>query len=103
MNDVLRARETLERRAIEKIAGQALDALALQLLLETNFEKRATRFAGAARFAMRASVGPILPPTPRMIRSPSARARSASSSRVGRVMNSSRSSTPAKPRIRPIL
>jgi hypothetical protein len=31
---VLRTRETLERRAVEKIARNALDALALQLLLE---------------------------------------------------------------------
>ena len=30
-----------------------------------------TRLSGAARFASRASVGPILPPTPRMMMSPS--------------------------------
>src|SRR5918992_6377675 len=65
-------------------------------------EKRATpmtRLAGAARFAMRASVGPILPPTPSTMISPSARARSASSSGVGRVMNSSSAATSAKPLI----
>ena len=45
-------------------------------------EKRATpitRRSGAARRASRASVGPILPPTPRMIRSPGTCARSAAS------------------------
>src|SRR5688500_15999433 len=68
----------------------------------TFWVKRATpitRLAGAARFAIRASVGPILPPTPRMRMSPSARARSASSSLVGRVMASSSAATSAKPLI----
>src|SRR5919108_2441357 len=58
-----------------------------------------TRLPGAARFAMRASVGPILPPTPSTMMSPSARARSAWSSLVGRDMNSSSSATSAKTRM----
>src|SRR5687767_4775748 len=62
-----------------------------------NLATPTTRFRGAARLAMRASVGPILPPTPSTMMSPSARARSDSSSLVGRVMNSSSSATSAKP------
>ena len=36
-----------------------------------------TRLSGAARLASRASVGPILPPTPRMMRSPASAPKSA--------------------------
>ncbi|MDT4809012.1 hypothetical protein FQZ97_418840 [compost metagenome] len=42
-----------------------------------------TRRPGMAFFARRASVGPILPPTPRIIRSPSRRAMSRTRSREG--------------------
>ena len=52
-----------------------------------------TRLAGAARLAMRASVGPILPPTPSTMVSPGVFAeRSAISASDGVVMNSSRAS-----------
>jgi hypothetical protein len=62
-------------------------------------EKRATpitRRSGSARLAMRASVGPILPPTPRIRMSPGARARSAASAGDGRVMISSSAATSVK-------
>src|SRR6476619_7025023 len=55
-----------------------------------------TRRDGDARLARRASVGPILPATPRMKRSPSTVARSSTRARVGRVRKSSRASTDAK-------
>ena len=45
-----------------------------------------TRLPGAARLAMRASVGPILPPTPMTMMSPSTRARSATRPGVGSLM-----------------
>src|SRR5438034_634083 len=60
-------------------------------------EKRATPITRLpARRASRASVGPILPPTPSTMMSPSTRARSRVSSALGRVMNSSSASTLAK-------
>ena len=62
-------------------------------------EKRATpttRLSGAARLAMRASVGPILPATPRTRMSPGTLARSATSSGVGSLKQSSSSATVAK-------
>ena len=55
-----------------------------------------TRLPGAARLASRASVGPILPPTPRMMRSPSILPSSATSSGDGAVITSSRCSTSRK-------
>src|SRR6185295_8123314 len=55
-----------------------------------------TRLPGAARLASRASVGPILPPTPRMMRSPSSSASWATSSGDGPVMTSSRCATSRK-------
>ena len=55
-----------------------------------------TRRDGDARLARRASVGPILPATPRMRRSPSTVARSSTRARVGRVRKSSSASTDAK-------
>ena len=61
-------------------------------------EKRATpitRRSGAARLAMRASVGPILPPTPSTMMSPGARSRSATSAVEGRLITSSSSWTSA--------
>ena len=64
-------------------------------------EKRATpmtRLDGAARLAKRASVGPILPPTPSTMMSPSTLARSATSAGVGSLMKSSSASTSAKRR-----
>src|ERR1051326_5165286 len=48
-----------------------------------------TRFSGAARRAIQASVGPILPPAPSTRMSPSSRARSATSASLGRASNSS--------------
>src|SRR5690606_18836110 len=62
--------------------------------------KRATpmmRFPGAAARARRASVGPILPPTPRMMMSPSTRAISAMRAALGRERKSSSWSVSAKP------
>ena len=55
-----------------------------------------TRLVGAARLAIRASVGPILPPTPRTRISPGVPARSATSSADGAVMKSSTASTLSK-------
>src|SRR5450759_3236742 len=54
-----------------------------------------TRLPGAARLARRASVGPILPPTPRMRISPASRFSSAPSSGEGVVMTSSSWATSA--------
>ena len=79
-----------QRRAVEQVAGDALDAVALERgLAQPGSLKRATpitRLPGAARLAMRASVGPILPPTPSTMMSPSTRARSATSPGVGSLM-----------------
>ncbi len=61
--------------------------------------KRATPItsrSGTARFARRASVGPILPPTPSSRMSPGARSRSATSAADGVVITSSRCSTDSK-------
>ena len=55
-----------------------------------------TRLPGAARLASRASVGPILPPTPRMMRSPASLASSAIRAGDGVVITSSRCSTSRK-------
>src|SRR5262249_22634662 len=58
--------------------------------------KRATpmiRRSGRAAFASPASVGPILPPTPRTMISPSTRARSSTKAWLGRHNSSSRAST----------
>src|SRR5206468_4043579 len=55
-----------------------------------------TRRAGFARLARRARVGPILPATPRISRSPSTVASVSTRARLGRVRNSSSSSTEAK-------
>ena len=55
-----------------------------------------TRRAGVARFARRASVGPILPATPRIIRSPSTVASSSTSAWLGSVRKSSSASLDAK-------
>ena len=55
-----------------------------------------TRLAGAARLARRASVGPILPPTPSTMMSPGVLARSAISASDGVVMKSSTASTLSK-------
>src|SRR3984893_10250565 len=52
-----------------------------------------TRFPGAARRAIQASVGPILPPAPSTRISPSSRARSATSASLGRASNSSSAAT----------
>src|ERR1051326_2806714 len=52
-----------------------------------------TRFSGAARRAIQASVGPILPPAPSTRMSPSSRARSATSASLGRASNSSSAAT----------
>src|SRR6185437_11765630 len=52
--------------------------------------------SGAALYASRASVGPILPPTPSTRISPSMAAKSAASALPGSVRNTSRSSGPAK-------
>src|SRR5712691_8464425 len=54
-----------------------------------------TRFSGAARRAIQASVGPILPPAPRTKISPSSRARSAMTPSLGRANNSSSAATSA--------
>ena len=67
-------RQALERRAVEQVAGDALDALRLELRAQRRVgEARHADHAppGAARLAMRASVGPILPPTPSTRMSPS--------------------------------
>src|SRR5436190_6959326 len=61
--------------------------------------KRATptmRLLGAARLASRARLGPIFPPTPRMMRSPSSLRSSSATSAPGVVMTSSRCSTSRK-------
>ena len=55
-----------------------------------------TRRAGVARLARRASVGPILPATPRIIRSPSTLASSSTSAWLGSVRKSSSASLDAK-------
>ena len=55
-----------------------------------------TRRPGIAFFARRASVGPILPATPRIIRSPSTFAMSARSAGLGTARNDSSASTEAK-------
>ena len=55
-----------------------------------------TRLPGAARLASRASVGPILPPTPRMMRSPGTCSNSAVRAADGSVITSSRCSTSRK-------
>ena len=55
-----------------------------------------TRFCGAARLASRASVGPILPPTPRIMRSPVSAPNSAVSAGDGVVITSSRCATSRK-------
>ncbi len=55
-----------------------------------------TRLLGAARLASRASVGPILPPTPRMMRSPASAPNSAVSAADGVVITSSRCATSRK-------
>ncbi len=55
-----------------------------------------TRFAGAARRASRARVGPILPPTPSTRMPPESRSSSATSPGVGVVMTSSRCATSVK-------
>ena len=55
-----------------------------------------TRFCGAARLASRASVGPILPPTPSTTMSPGTPASAAVSAGDGVVITSSRCSTLSK-------
>ena len=55
-----------------------------------------TRLPGAARLASRAKVGPILPPTPRMMRSPASCPSSAAKAADGVVITSSRCSTSRK-------
>ena len=73
---------------------------AFSLSATSGSEKRATpitRRSGAARLASRASVGPILPPTPRIRISPSTVARSRTSAADGRVMNSSSAASSANP------
>ena len=86
-------RQRFDRRAVEQVAGDRLDAVRLQLLAQARTgEARDADDAllrappGAAR---RASVGPILPPTPRMRMSPSTASRSAISASSGVVITSS--------------
>ena len=55
-----------------------------------------TRLPGAARLARRARVGPILPPTPRIMRSPGSAPSSAWSAGDGTVITSSSWSSSAK-------
>lgn len=65
--------------APEKVCGDGLDSVSIEALAEPGSENRATamiRLAGEARRASRARVGPILPPAPRTMRSPSTASRS---------------------------
>ena len=92
--------KSLQRLAVEQVAGDAFDAVRIRAAPSTSGSlKRATpitRRPGAARRAIRASVGPILPPTPSTMMSPSMRARSATSAGVGSLMKASSASTSSK-------
>ena len=82
VDDVRRVGQPRDGGFVEQVAADRLDAVRLQRPLlrrgdekrETPMTRRVTPAASMARLAMRASVGPILPATPRTIRSPSAAA-----------------------------
>ena len=72
-HDVRHFGQRLDLIAVEQVGLDAFDAPAVELFAQALFAEACDADhapSGAARLAIRASVGPILPPTPRMMMSP---------------------------------